>query len=67
MRFAPQMRGSLATLTLALLILLGLVSFAAADRLPARRAARPGGWFSRAGRRAASIATASTAARPAAP
>ena len=39
---APHTRGSLATLTLALLVLLGLVSFAAADR-PAASASKPVG------------------------
>src|SRR3954453_21975688 len=39
MRFAPHMRGSLATLALALLVLLGLISLAQADRPKAERAA----------------------------
>ena len=39
---APHTRGSLATLTLALLVLLGLVSFAAADR-PGSSASKPVG------------------------
>jgi DNA-binding beta-propeller fold protein YncE len=39
MRFAPHMRGSLATLALALLVLLGLISLAQADRPKADRAA----------------------------
>ena len=42
MRCAPHTRGSLATLTLALLVLLGLVSLAAADR-PGSSASKPVG------------------------
>jgi DNA-binding beta-propeller fold protein YncE len=43
MRFAPHMRGSLATLTLALLVLLGLISLAQADRPRAGASAAPSG------------------------
>ena len=42
MRFAPHMRGSLATLALALLVLLGLISLAQADR-PRAGATAPSG------------------------
>ena len=42
MRFAPHMRGRLATLALALLVLLGLISLAHADR-PRADAAAPSG------------------------
>jgi DNA-binding beta-propeller fold protein YncE len=42
MRFAPHRRGSLATLSLALLVLLGLISLASADQ-PAPSAAAPSG------------------------
>jgi DNA-binding beta-propeller fold protein YncE len=42
MRLAPHMRGSLATLTLALLVLLGLISLASAER-PRANAAAPVG------------------------
>ena len=43
MRFAPHMRGSLAALFLALLVLLGLISLASAARPEARASAPVGG------------------------